>query len=646
MVPLATALVVMTGCILPSIALSSIALPSTALASGSPPSGMPTLAVTPPPSSPGPGNTVSAVAAPAGSSNRASSTASASTPVAGVPDLAAEWWLTALGTQQAWLSFPGKQGTRPGAGVTVAVLSTGVDATHPDLTANVITGPDYSDSGATSGGPFWGEEGTAVASMIAAHGHGPGGAEGITGIAPGARILSIRVTLEFDDPRNANNSIGSHLTSAIAAGISYAVSHGASVIALPLDPGTLGPLSAGDQSAAGGSAAEQAAVRAALADNVVLVAPAGDNAMSTAGANYPAAYPGVIAVGATDQAGQLEMFSSTRPYVALTAPGGDLTVAAPGGGYATIKTTDMSAALVAGVAALIRARYPRLSAAQVAQAIEQGTTRPPAGSTVPAGTGAGALNAASALRRAAAVAATLSSPAQLGSTGSAAAKPATGAAPPVANGARSGLAHSGLGAEAKSVLRDVAIGAGVLIVVLSSLLLLARSRRRRARAAREQRARAVRAIAARAAAGRAGYPLALPAAGRADSGRRGPGGIQAITGGAAARTADSWTATGSPGPGGLPPRPHPPYDDTPPWEPARRPARTGPIPALPAPTLPPEVSHGGEPGSGMPPWGQAPDPLEPGADAAGFPPPGRRTGPMYVWNPKTNSGPNPAIDRD
>ena len=102
--------------------------------------------------------------------------------------------------------------------------------------------------------------------------------------------------------------------------------------------------------------------------------------------NYPAAYPGVIAVGATDRNGRLESFSARHSYVAISAPGGGMTVAAPGG-YDTLSTTDMSAALVAGVAALIRARYPRLSAAQVAEAIEKGTTSQPARTAGSAGAG-------------------------------------------------------------------------------------------------------------------------------------------------------------------------------------------------------------------------------------------------------------------
>ena len=106
----------------------------------------------------------------------------------------------------------------------------------------------------------------------------------------------------------------------------------------PLDPATLSP-SGTPCPAAGGSAAEQAAVRDALAHNIVLVAPAGDDAIS-GNTDYPAAHPGVIAVGATAIGGQLAVFSSTRSYVTLTAPGVGLTVAAPDGGYTTLSTTD------------------------------------------------------------------------------------------------------------------------------------------------------------------------------------------------------------------------------------------------------------------------------------------------------------------
>ena len=201
------------------------------------------------------------------------------------------------------------------------MLSTGVAATHPDLAGSVTAGPDLSQTGRKQGGPEWGDEGTAVASLIAGHGHGPGGADGITGVAPGATILSVQVTLEYDDTLNSDAAVTRRLPAAIAAGIRYAVSHGAGVIALPLDPGTFGSAAGGDPAAAGGSAAERAAVSYALAHDVVLVAPAGDNGAGTDAANYPAAYPGVIAVGATARNGKLAVFTSDRSYVALTAPG-------------------------------------------------------------------------------------------------------------------------------------------------------------------------------------------------------------------------------------------------------------------------------------------------------------------------------------
>ena len=176
------------------------------------------------------------------------------------------------------------------------------------------------------------------------------------------------------------------LPAAIAAGIRYAVGHGASIIALPLDPGTLGSASTGDPAAAGGSAAERAAVRYALAHDVLLIAPAGDNGAGSDSVNYPAAYPGVVAVGATARDGSLAPFTNRRSYVALTAPGSGqtpgtagttgnpvagLTVAAPGGGYQSLASTDMSAALTAGVAALIRSRYPRLGVAAVTRALSR-----------------------------------------------------------------------------------------------------------------------------------------------------------------------------------------------------------------------------------------------------------------------------------
>ena len=136
--------------------------------------------------------------------------------------LAGQWWLTSLHVPQAW-----RAASVEGAGVTVAVLSTGVSVSQQDLSGAVLTGPDYAGSGRVAGGPFWGFEGTAVAGLIAGHGHGAGGGSGIMGVAPRARILSVPVTLEYDDPLNSDAAITQRLPDAIASGIRYAVAHGA-----------------------------------------------------------------------------------------------------------------------------------------------------------------------------------------------------------------------------------------------------------------------------------------------------------------------------------------------------------------------------------------------------------------------------------
>jgi hypothetical protein len=379
---------------------------------------------------------------------------------------AQEWWLPDLNAEQAWR-------TSKGTGITVAVLSTGVSADQPDLAGDVSTGPDYTASGRYPGGPYWGVVGTAVASIIAGHGHGTGDGSGIIGIAPQAKILSVRVTLEYNDPLNATAAIPERLPTAIADGIDYAVSHGAKVIDLPLDPGTFGL--AGDSAAAGGSPAEEGAVRYALSKGVVLIAPAGDNGAVPGQASYPAAYAGVVAVGATGRDGQLASFSNRDSYVSLTAPGVRLMAASmlpsqsygyvPG--YAPISTTSAASAMVTGVAALVVSKYPQLTVTQVVRALRASAT---AGSEVNA---ARALSVAATLNPHIAAAPT-QAPAPVKPHRTAHATTPAGRAPTRATASTL----------ASRVLRDAVFGVGALIVILAAaILLLIRKRRVRARAA-------------------------------------------------------------------------------------------------------------------------------------------------------------------
>lgn len=136
-----------------------------------------------------------------------------------------QWGLLALRAEEAW-------GTTRGDGVTVAVLDTGVDDSHPDLAGQVLGGTDLIGMGAGRGDRSWARHGTAMASIIAGHGHGPGHGQGVLGIAPQAKILPVRVILEEGDPgrAQARDSKGG----ALADGIRWAADNGADVINLSL----------------------------------------------------------------------------------------------------------------------------------------------------------------------------------------------------------------------------------------------------------------------------------------------------------------------------------------------------------------------------------------------------------------------------
>jgi hypothetical protein len=290
-----------------------------------------------------------------------------------------EFWLSQLNVTQAWQA---NQGT----GITVAVLSDGVAAQHVGLAGIVTTGPDFTGTGSGTG-----QMGTEVASLIAGRPTGPAGGSGIIGIAPKAHILSVKVTLDPASTALDSSATGAALPGDIAQGIRYAVNHGAKVIDLPPDPGrpnpnaiaalpvprfaTQAPQLNGILAAEGGSSAEQQAVAFALSRGVVLVAPAGDNALGTDAPNFPAAYPHVISVGAVDSTFTRGAFSSNQPYVSVLAPGVGVTAADSAGGYTTVSSTTAASAMVSGVAALIKAQYPKLTPLEVQQAITTSAVR-------------------------------------------------------------------------------------------------------------------------------------------------------------------------------------------------------------------------------------------------------------------------------
>ncbi|MGW7726383.1 type VII secretion-associated serine protease mycosin [Streptomyces canus] len=274
---------------------------------------------------------------------------------------AKQWALDAMHTQEAWQ-------TTKGAGVTVAVLDTGVENDHPDLVGNVLTGKDMIGFGAVRGQRPWARHGTAMAGIIAGHGHGVGNGDGVMGIAPEARILPVRVILEDGDPARsrARNTRGN----ALAEGIRWAADHGADVINLSL----------GDDSAsAHPEAGEDDAVQYALKKGAVVVASAGNGGEKGDHISYPAAYPGVIAATAVDKFGTRASFSTRRWYATVAAPGDDVVIADPDHKYYEGWGTSAASAFVSGAVALVKAAHPSLTPAQIKKLLEDTARNAPSG---------------------------------------------------------------------------------------------------------------------------------------------------------------------------------------------------------------------------------------------------------------------------
>jgi type VII secretion-associated serine protease mycosin len=289
--------------------------------------------------------------------------------------------IEALDLRTAWR-------TSKGAGVSVAVLDSGVDPGHRDLVGSVTVGKDFVDGANPPGVPPLRMHGTYMASLIAGHGHGPDGRFGVIGVAPEAGVLSVRVILEDEEPGFRTFNTDERFENSVADGIRYAVDQGVDVINLSISKELP-------------NRRERAAIRYAISKGVVLVAAAGNQGADggTVPYSYPASFPGVVSVGAADGKLRRASFSKRNSSVVVAAPGVDIMGAGPDGGYWVGKGTSQATALVSGVVALIKAKYPGMSPPLVAQALaESATDRPPEGYDT--GTGFGVVNAAKALAEA------------------------------------------------------------------------------------------------------------------------------------------------------------------------------------------------------------------------------------------------------
>lgn len=227
------------------------------------------------------------------------------------------WGVDRVDAELAWKKSVGQE-------VNVGVLDTGIDLKHPDLTERIKKGYNAIDPSklpVDNNG-----HGTHVAGIIAATDN----SIGVIGVAPAANLYPIKVL----------NDAGTGYVSDVIEGLEWAISNNLQVV----------NMSFGSNS---GNEALKEAISLAYQAGLVLVAAAGNNAGGSV--TYPAAYPEVIAVSATDSSDNLAQFSSTGPEVDLSAPGTNILSTYKRSKYATLSGTSMAAPHASGAVAEVLA---------------------------------------------------------------------------------------------------------------------------------------------------------------------------------------------------------------------------------------------------------------------------------------------------
>ncbi|SED27300.1 type VII secretion-associated serine protease mycosin [Streptomyces sp. TLI_105] len=271
---------------------------------------------------------------------------------------AQQWHLDAMGAEEIWQLSTGK-------GVTVAVIDTGVDKNNPDLRGQVLEGKDLAP--AESGDQFtdYDGHGTGMAGLIAGTGARDGG-NGAFGLAPGAKILPVRVPgLQGGDVNMVEGS--ERFNRVIPQAIRYAADSGAKVINMSL----------GNDK---GSQALTDAVKYALDKGSLVFAAVGNSGDKSNRVEYPGATPGVVGVGAVDQKLTHVPMSEHGDQVDIVAPGKDL-VHACGGGTGMCKSTGSSdaTALASAAAALLWSKHPDWTNNQVLKVMLNTVAKPKGG---------------------------------------------------------------------------------------------------------------------------------------------------------------------------------------------------------------------------------------------------------------------------
>jgi len=257
-----------------------------------------------------------------------------------------QWHHTAINTERAWT-------VSTGAGVTVAVIDTGIDTTHPAL-RDRISPRSFNSHSLRVGIRYVQDDdghGTLVAGIIAAQ-SGRGTA---AGVAPGVELLVIKANAP---------GIGYFEQASWLRGVNYAVENGAHIINLSL----------GRHHLNGPDPNEQRVLRNAVNSGVVVIAAAGNDGFGRAG--FPAANPEVIAVSAVREPGIFDSsFSNFGPEIAIAAPGSLIYSTLPVGRTGSKNGTSMAAPVVAGVAALVLSRDGSLTPREVREILTGSTRR-------------------------------------------------------------------------------------------------------------------------------------------------------------------------------------------------------------------------------------------------------------------------------